>query len=171
MAKFEALTVLNFPQLEAKLTNLKGIARFAAINVIAETAFAIQAKAKQKINVDRGQTRASLITAFTPDRLTAEVGSNLPNARWLEEGTDPHFPPIDAILAWVHRKGFAASSGGRLSRKENEFLVALSIARKIAAVGTKEHPYLLPAAEEESDKYFERMARTLNASIDSIREG
>lgn len=52
-------------------------------------------------------------------------------AIYVEKGTRPHFPPVEAI-----KRGFKVT-------EEHAWAIARSIARK----GTKAYPYLMPAAD------------------------
>ena len=72
-------------------------------------------------------------TVHRPDGLVGFWGSfDIHYAIYVEKGTKPHWPPIDAIA-----KGLGVS-------RSVAFLIARSISRK----GTKAYPYLVPAAEE-----------------------
>jgi hypothetical protein len=59
---------------------------------------------------------------------------NVNYALWVEIGTGPHFPPLDPLRDWARHK---------LGAPEAAFPIAL----KIAESGTKEQPYLRPAAD------------------------
>lgn len=62
-------------------------------------------------------------------------------AIFVEKGTRPHFPPVEAI-----RRGMKVTA-------QHAFLIARSIARK----GTKPYPYLMPAA----DKFYPDLKRRI----------
>lgn len=63
-----------------------------------------------------------------PDGALGVVGTAKPYAVYVELGTKPHFPPVEALEDWVRAK---------LAVPEKEVHgVALAIARKIAARGT-----------------------------------
>lgn len=65
----------------------------------------------------------------------AAVSINAPHARFVEYGTRPHFPPVQALAEWAYRKGLADSP-------EEAQQVGLAIARKIAKEGTKPRHFL-----------------------------
>jgi len=60
-------------------------------------------------------------------------------ALFIELGTDPHWPPIDALRPWARRK----------LGDEN---LAFPVARSISIHGTKPQPFLRPTADEEYPK-------------------
>lgn len=51
-----------------------------------------------------------------------------PHAIFMEEGTRPHTPPLDPILEWVLRKGFASS-------EKDARHIAFAVQQKIAREG------------------------------------
>ena len=60
---------------------------------------------------------------------------NSPYGEAVENGTRPHFPPVDALTNWANRKGI------------NPYALAFSISKK----GTKAHPYFKPGIEKSKD--------------------
>ncbi|RMX19072.1 HK97 gp10 family phage protein [Vandammella animalimorsus] len=76
----------------------------------------------------------------TPAGVLGVVGSASPVAAFVELGTKPHMPPIDAIQPWVK------AVLGIADPKENR-RVAYLVARKIAAHGTEAKRPLGRAAE------------------------
>ncbi len=88
-------------------------------------------KLKREKAFDLGQTHDSILAEIDEDKLLAEVGPTAPQGPYIEYGTQPHFPPIDALEGWAKRHGIPA------------FLVA----RAIASRGTFARPYLGPAYE------------------------
>ena len=62
------------------------------------------------------------------DQVIGVVGTSLNYAQAVEFGTKPHFPPVEALEAWVEK---------RLGAKGKEIRsIAFLVARKIAAHGT-----------------------------------
>jgi hypothetical protein len=66
-------------------------------------------------------------------------------ARWVEEGTRPHFPPVSAI-----QKGMKVS-------EEVAWRIAFSISKK----GTKPHPFLMPSAQ----RFYPGLAQRISAKL------
>lgn len=67
--------------------------------------------------------------------------------KYIEYGTKPHFPPVDAIKKWIKVKPILPRplSNGKLPT-ENQ--LAYLIGRKISKVGTKPKPFLQPTLTE-----------------------
>lgn len=73
------------------------------------------------------------------------IGYSAPHAMYIEYGTHPHMPPVDAIKAWASRKHI-------VSEKELE-RVAWAIAMKIKKDGTQPQPFLRPAVTEATVRF------------------
>jgi hypothetical protein len=69
-------------------------------------------------------------------------------ALWVELGTKPHFPPVDALRGWTRR---------HLGDEDLAFVVARAIARK----GTDAQPYLRPSA----DKHYPKLADNIRKAF------
>ena len=90
------------------------------------------------------------------------VGTALAYGGFLEGGTAPHFPPIEAIKNWVHQKGLSADiaitgtysvkthrrTGNKSEQESQDESVAFLIARSISKKGTRPFPWLYPATQE-----------------------
>jgi phage gpG-like protein len=74
------------------------------------------------------------------------IGYSAAHAVFIEFGTHPHMPPVEAIKDWVGRKG--------LAQDEKELnAIGWAIAMKIKAEGTDPHPFLRPALNEALLKF------------------
>lgn len=78
-----------------------------------------------------GLTAASISSdVFSqPQGVLGVVGSSQPSAAFVEFGTKPHMPPVDALVPWVRS---VLGINGPEARS-----VAFLVARKIAAKGTR----------------------------------
>jgi HK97 gp10 family phage protein len=99
-----------------------------------------------------------------------ECGSNVLHAKFVEYGTSPHFPPIDALVPWAqaHRskfgmannKGKNKSFSGDARKKSSELSrirsIAFLVARAISKHGTKPRPTFEPAVKK-AQSLFERL--------------
>nr|WP_315237714.1 hypothetical protein [uncultured Albidiferax sp.] len=111
-----------------------------------------------KENMPRGATglTAGSISsdAFsTPAGVLGVVGSSQPSAVFVELGTKPHMPPVEALIPWVQ-----AVLGVDAKRAPG---VAFLIARKIAIKGTKaQKPFekALIATQAQAIGFFETAA-------------
>jgi HK97 gp10 family phage protein len=94
--------------------------------------------AKGLVPVDTGRLRASITPAVETqgDTVTGIVGSNVVYAPFVEMGTKPHWAPFRAFQVWAPRHGMG----------EAEVWWAVGLR------GTKAHPYLKPAIEQNVDK-------------------
>lgn len=82
-----------------------------------------------------------------------------PHAVFMEEGTRPHWPPLQPILEWVERKGLADG--------DEAYAVARAVQAKIAEKGTAPRRFFRRAMRRiiadviphEVDKELRRLAR------------
>jgi hypothetical protein len=88
---------------------------------------------------DTGQLTRSVRTEKNADG--AEVVVDAPHAPFVEYGTRPHRPPLQPLIAWAVRKGFA-------STEEEAYPIAMGIARKIERRGTDPRHFMARAMKE-----------------------
>lgn len=104
--------------------------------------------------VDRGDLRSSVMVDRLPDG--AKLFVDAPHAVYLEMGTRPHTPPLDAILAWVKRKG--------LAKDEPEAMrIARAVQRKIAEKGIEPRFFFRKAMLRLKPIVAEEIKRELEA--------
>jgi hypothetical protein len=107
-------------------------ARWGMDSVMADCVVSAKGKVPVKTTILQGSIQMRP-TVETGGQLTGYWGSfSVKYARWVEEGTRPHFPPINAIMKSM-----------RLDKR-----TAFLVARSISIRGTKPHPYLIPSAEQ-----------------------
>ena len=91
--------------------------------------------------------------------------------KYVENGTKPHFPPVDAIKQWIKVKPVLPRplKDGKLPT-ENQ--LAYLIGRKISKVGTKPNPFLAPTISEFGlvDKIYEEVDRVVTEALNSAIE-
>ncbi len=92
-------------------------------NGIKELAFKFEREAKKASPRDTSRMASSISTQLRD--ASAIVGTNVQYAPFIEFGTKPHFPPLDALRAWLGKKGRPPKSA------------AFAIALKISREGTK----------------------------------
>jgi HK97 gp10 family phage protein len=115
---------------------------------------AIEGDAKGLVPVDTGNLRRSITHDVSAQAggVVGRVGTNVPYARYVEEGTSPHWPPVSALAGWAGRHGIPA------------FLVARAISRR----GTKAKPYLKPALQKNLaaiDREFHQVVPRILAKL------
>lgn len=87
------------------------------------------------------------VYAPTPSATGGTVYVGKKYGLFVETGTRPHFPPVEPLERWA-------------SIKLGQPGMGYVIARKIGRVGTKKHPYFMPAVKDslpQVQKYFEQM--------------
>lgn len=82
--------------------------------------------------------------------------------KYIEYGTNPHFPPVDKIREWIKVKPVLPRplASGKLPT-ENQ--LAFLIGRKISKFGTKPKPFLNNTKEE-----FDLVGKVYNATLELI---
>lgn len=112
-------------------------------NVVQEIVYGAQAVQAKLINEARANCPVGVNSALqasiqagaitiTDDNVEAIVEANMNYASFIEFGTRPHFPPVDALRDWAAKF---------LGDERLAFLVARAISRR----GTLAHPFLGPA--------------------------
>lgn len=118
--------------------NLSFAMRKSCIDVVAD--------AKPRTPADTEATRESIDYTVTPtaEGLRGVIMPHTEYAKWLHDGTNPHFPPVTALIPWV-RDQLGVSEADAKS-------VAFLVARKISRVGTKAHPFLTDALKSNRSR-------------------
>lgn len=100
--------------------------------------------------VDLGGLRNSITAVHTP--ATSYIRVSSPITKIILRGSRPHMPPVEPLIGWVTRRGFA-------SGVEAEKL-AWAIARHIAQHGTRPNPFIdraMPRVHEIADVEIRRV--------------
>jgi hypothetical protein len=179
--------------LEANLNRLDSSVRAATIKAIESTSEMAVAFAKNNLGDNKsivfgtlnksvtrttaagGQTLAIHTavggeTIKAPDtgdnEIAATVGTPYLYGKALENGTCPHMPPVEAIVAWVHQKGIAGSivNGRRKNTKavqDADESAAWAIAMSIKKHGTKPKPWLYPGINQADAMFGKFLAQTM----------
>ena len=91
--------------------------------------------------------------------------------RYIEMDTQPHWPPPQAILAWVKAKPILPRPNEKLPKKFDlekwQKQKAFLIGRKIAVFGTKGQPDLTDSVEDMNKAFQERIAAALAKDVGS----
>ncbi len=131
----------------------------------------VQRTAKREAKVDRGHYRASITPSVGVSGNVVEgvVGSNLAHAPFAILDTKPHWPPLEPIRQWVHRKALGGTGSGRGLRRASasvEAGIAFLVARKIAREGTKGDRSLMKGLEQNAVAIVARINRAVNRAVD-----
>jgi HK97 gp10 family phage protein len=124
-----------------------------------ETATEIFDEARRNIKTNdsyaSGELYDSIVTEVSARGLAIWVGSTSHYAPYVEFGTRPHFPPLDAIRQWCQLKGIPESA-------------AFPIARKISEVGTSEAPFLAPALKVGQRNHLSRIRKIISLMVKGV---
>lgn len=122
------------------------------LNAMRDSTLLVERKAKQNSPVDTGRLRSSILPEIRIQQETVfgVVGSNVIYAPYIELGTRPHFPPINAVQVWAARRGL------------NAYLVARAISRR----GTKPRPFLTNAFKDSEAAINRRFDRALKEIVE-----
>ena len=82
--------------------------------------------------------------------------------KYIEYGTNPHFPPVDKIREWIRVKPVLPRPLAR-GKLPTENQLAFLIGRKISKFGTKPKPFLNNTKEE-----FDLVGKVYNATLELI---
>lgn len=89
--------------------------------------------------------------------------------KYIENGTKPHFPPVDAIKKWISVKPVLPRplKSGKLPTSNQ---LAFLIARKISRVGTKAKPFLKPTITDFDliNKVYNEVVDLLNKQLEDL---
>ena len=139
----------NFAYLRANFPEWVGEANEATAAEIRDEA---RNNVKQIDAFDTGELFNSIDYSVSTKGLSVVVFSNSKHAPFIEFGTAPHFPPLDAIRAWCRRKGIPETA-------------AFPIARAISERGTPERPWLYPAYKVGMRRHVERIRAFVGAEL------
>lgn len=89
--------------------------------------------------------------------------------KYIENGTKPHWPPVDAIKKWISVKPILPRplKSGKLPT-DNQ--LAYLIGRKISKVGTKAKPFLKPTINDFDliNKVYNEVVDLLNKQLEDL---
>jgi len=118
-------------------------------------------KAQELSPIDMGKLRASITyeaPLYTSKGTMGRVGTNTMYARYMEEGTRPHFPPVSALKGWAKR----------VLGNEN---LAYVVAKKIAQRGTKGRFYFKGALEYAQPILDSKLREALGNIVNKLATG
>jgi len=126
----------------------------AAANVGTAEDIADQARrnVKEIDAFDTGELYSSIKVSASAKGRSVVVYSDSKHAPFIEFGTAPHFPPLDAIRAWCARKGIPIAA-------------AFPIARAISERGTPERPWLYPAYKVGMRGHIDRIRNFVGGEL------
>jgi len=106
----------------------------------------VQRKAKENLKDlkawDTGNAANMILADRSIDGMTCKIEATAPYSIYVEEGTRPHFPPLDALEGWAKRHGFDS---------------AWPICKVISERGLPARPFLFPAWVDLKDVFFKKV--------------
>lgn len=90
--------------------------------------------------------------------------------KYLEEGTQPHFPPISALLKWIEIKPVLPRpfDNGRIPTPRQ---LAFLIGRKISQTGTKGSPDLHNAVTKINEEHRQKIIEAFTKDVQNTMDG
>lgn len=150
MATQGSITV-NIEGLEELRKKLQGHKADKPVNrFLDRSADLIQKSARKKAPVDTGRLRNSIGTEISGHRQRS-IGPSVDYGEHVEFGTNPHYPPLDALWGWSKRHGG---------------IDPFALQQSIGMWGTPAQPYMQPAADE-SESAIASLVSVLAAEIES----
>lgn len=145
MADFE---IEGLAELQKKLDRLLALFASVAQDAMTEAVLVLEDAVAQRTPVAWGNLRGSIThkVTETPAEVTGLVGTSVSYAPAVEEGTAPHWPPLQPLVEWVHKLKLAGTysvrsrqrAGGRARQQAEDVAVARAISAKIARSGTQD---------------------------------
>ena len=126
------MTIAGLEALRRGYQQAPEVTRRELLVAMTENTLLVEREVKDRLPKVTGITAASVTSdAFaTSAGVLGTVGSSQPSALFLELGTKPHMPPVQALVPWVR-----SVLGIRDAKQVKS--VAFLVARKIARKGTK----------------------------------
>jgi HK97 gp10 family phage protein len=141
-------------QVATKLNETAELTRTEAIqNITDEGAIGTSGMLRASVQV-RSRADATDLRAVVEAGGSAQ-GGTVDYATFVEFGTKPHFPPVEAVTGEV--EALDRWVDVKLNAEDTES-AAFQVARKIAQVGTDAQPFMRPAAQEARDIFQKRMS-------------
>jgi len=133
--------------------------------VVTEMVYGAQAVQAKLINEARANCPVGVSSALlqsiqpgpitiTDDNVEAIVEANIHYASFVEFGTRPHFPPIDALRDWCAKF---------LGDERLAFVVARAISRR----GTLAHPFMGPALLANLPVFYQAMVAAVQRGMEA----
>jgi len=117
---------------------------------IEEAAEIIKSSAAQNVSDSSGELKKSLKVSSKDMKST--VSTDLKYAASVEYGSGPHTAPLSQLQAWALKKFGDANIGG-------------AIWQSIRENGTKPHPFMRPALDENRDEVKAKIAKVLRRKL------
>ena len=102
----------------------------------------LKEKLTQEHGADTGELKSSIIVKVENNSIIIEMSEQ---GKYIEFGTPPHMPPVEALQGWVRRKWGAGSKDGDPKNMAAAWRLAYAIKRR----GTRPYPFIRPTFNNE----------------------
>ncbi|MEW6555079.1 MAG: HK97 gp10 family phage protein [Actinomycetota bacterium] len=143
------IRIEGIPQVLVNNQKILSAVKARTQQILAKAALDTEERAKERVPVAFGRLKTSIHTEQSGP-FTVDVVAEEEYATPVEFGASAHFPPLDPLKLWAQR----------VIGDED---AAYPIARKIAAHGTEEQPYMRPS--------FEEVAPAARSELDKLARG
>lgn len=168
--------VKGLKEVQAKMEQIvRDLSGKPMVNAMRDATLVVERSAKQNSPVDTGRLRASIVPEVIgrDKEVQGIVGSNVKYAPFMELGTRPHWPPLESIIAWVHRKQMTGTysikthrrMGSKTTQEGQDRATAFLIARAISRRGTKALRYLGRAIDDNREKIHDILSRAVETIV------
>ena len=122
---------------------------------VGDIALKIQKRAKMYLRtheaMDTGNLSNTVLAELSPTKIEAEIGPTAKYGPYVEFGTKPHFPPMEALEAWARHHGF-----------ESPWPICKAIAKR----GLPARPYLTSAYDDHAGELLIRLEKVMGKKWD-----
>lgn len=150
------VTARGFSELSKRLANGKTLVTRNITTALRNSVTIVQLAAQNTVPTGAtGGLKRSISTQVDERRLIGVVGLDFPGSVYgvyVEKGSKPHWVPIAALKRWADQRGISP------------YAVQKSIARK----GTKAHPFMRPAYENNRSFIQRQFKNALDGTIKSL---
>lgn len=164
------VSLVGFDAFDKRLAAVPQVAARELRTTMTASLLLIEADARQHVSQDTRRLAGSIHHTITGTGLALEgaVGPSLRYGVVVERGRRPgaKMPPVAALIPWVRRHRLAGvyspstkrRRGSKVTQAQQDFRVALNIARAIGRRGIKARPFLVPAYKRNLPEIRRRFA-------------
>ena len=128
------------------------------LKIVGKAGKLIESEAKENCSVGvTGDLRRKIHSDLNEREFSATIGVFSEIGPYIEFGTMPHMPPVEALVKWVDKNFDTQSDTVGVSHEEESMAGAWALAMKIKNEGTPPRPYLYPAVEKVKPEYVEML--------------
>ena len=162
---------------QAMLRRAKALTGPPMLAAMRDLVLGLQSKAKANAPEDTRRLKNSIlpdVAMIGPQTVQGVAYSDVEYSLYMEEGASPHWPPIEPLVGWVHRKHLAGvyriqkprrRLGSYASQYREDLRVAFFVARKMKDKGLKARLFLERAWKDNMDRLLTDFSRAIGRMI------